>query len=137
MEKMGFRDRHQGYRAIKSVLHALRDRLTVEGAIALGTQLPKAIRGVYYEDWQHRWDPATPAKKEEFLGQIAEALVDDPHADPETTTRSIFRALAEDMPGSEREKVRTTLPGDIKPLWPSEGPTTSMAELIVADQETG
>jgi uncharacterized protein (DUF2267 family)/iron-sulfur cluster repair protein YtfE (RIC family) len=137
MEEMGYRDRPRACRAMKSVLHALRDRLSVHKAIALGATLPRQVRGLYYEDWQHRWDRTTPAQKKDFLREIAEPLKDEPDRDPEKTARSVFRALAHQIPAHEVESVRNSLPGELRSLWPAADPITPMAELIIADQETG
>ena len=43
--------RNQSYAALRSVLHALRDRLTVEETAQLAAELPMLIRGIYYESW--------------------------------------------------------------------------------------
>ena len=40
MDELGSSDRHQAYLALRAVLHALRDRLTVEEVAQLGAQLP-------------------------------------------------------------------------------------------------
>ena len=40
MEELGWRDRQRAYHALRVVLHALRDRLTVAEAVDLGAQLP-------------------------------------------------------------------------------------------------
>jgi uncharacterized protein (DUF2267 family)/iron-sulfur cluster repair protein YtfE (RIC family) len=137
MEEMGYRDQPRACRAMKSVLHALRDHLSGEKAIALGAQLPKQIRRLYYEDWQNRWDRNTTTQKKDFLREIAEPLKDEPDRNPEKIARSVFRILARQITSHEAESVRRSLPGEIRSLWPSEDATTSMAELIVADQETG
>src|ERR1035438_1312523 len=49
--EMGDEDRQSAYRALRAVLHTLRDRLTVDVAVKLAAQLPTLIRGIYYEDW--------------------------------------------------------------------------------------
>jgi len=51
MERLGWQDRHRAYHALRAVLHALRDRLPVDQAAALGAQLPMLVRGFYYEGW--------------------------------------------------------------------------------------
>jgi len=52
MTELGWEDnRHWAYLALRTVLHTLRDHLTVEEAMDLGAQLPMLIRGFYYEGW--------------------------------------------------------------------------------------
>ena len=59
-QELGWEDRERVYHALRSVLHALRNRLTVDEAADLGAQLPLLIRGLYYEGW----DPSSTAVKE-------------------------------------------------------------------------
>ena len=40
--------RNQSYAALRTVLQALRDRLTVEEIPQLGAQLPMLVKGIYY-----------------------------------------------------------------------------------------
>jgi uncharacterized protein (DUF2267 family)/iron-sulfur cluster repair protein YtfE (RIC family) len=123
--------------SLKSVLHALRDRLSVEKAVALGTRLPRDIRGLYYEDWQHRWDHATKLQRDDFLREIANSYRDQPDRVPEEIARTVFGALAQRLPARDIEAVKVILPADIRSLWPPEEQPLAMAELITADQETG
>jgi hypothetical protein len=51
MELMGWEDRHRAYHALRVVLHALRDHLTIDEVVTLGAQLPMLVRGFYYEGW--------------------------------------------------------------------------------------
>jgi len=51
MDELGSDDRHRAYLALRSVLHSLRDRLTIEEATDLGAQLPILVRGFYYDAW--------------------------------------------------------------------------------------
>ena len=46
MAILGLDDRQRAYHALRAVLHSLRDRLSVEGAAALGAQLPMLVRGL-------------------------------------------------------------------------------------------
>ena len=137
MEETGFRDPVHACRAAKSVLHAVRDRLSVNKAIALGMQLPKPARVLYYEDWPHRWNRGKHAPKEDFLCEITKSLKEEPKNDSETTARSVFRVLAKHMATDEIEGLRSALPGEVQCLWPSHEAIRTSAELIVADQETG
>src|SRR5882757_3513437 len=47
-EELGV-DRPHAYRALRAVLHGLRDRLTIDETAQLGDQLPMLIRGIYFE----------------------------------------------------------------------------------------
>jgi len=60
---LGWPDRHDAYQALRGVLHALRDRLSVDEAAALGAQLPMLVRGCYYEDWHPHGKPLKERKK--------------------------------------------------------------------------
>ena len=54
MQELGWEDRHKAYLGLRTTLHALRDRLTVEETAQLAAQLPMLIRGLYYEGWDPR-----------------------------------------------------------------------------------
>src|ERR1700730_15490584 len=65
--------RNQPYAALRAVLHALRDRLTVEEAAQFAAQLPMLVRGLYYTEW----DPSrVPPKRsnDEFLQRVRQAF---------------------------------------------------------------
>jgi uncharacterized protein (DUF2267 family) len=61
MQIMGLKDRQKAYLALRAVLHALRDRLTLEQVAQLGAQLPMLIRGFYYEGWGSDWQASKSA----------------------------------------------------------------------------
>jgi uncharacterized protein (DUF2267 family) len=118
MDEMGWLDRHQAYYALRTVLHALRDRLPAEQAAALGAQLPMLIRGFYYEGWHPGGTPVRERKKAGFLELIAQAYPKRLEADPERLVEAIFRVLAEHLSEGEVEHVKQLLPAEIRRLWP-------------------
>ena len=59
-------DSDRVYHALRAVLHALRDRLTLEEAVNLGAQLPLILRGCYYEGWRPRHAPSSERTKAQF-----------------------------------------------------------------------
>ena len=116
-EEMGTDDRHRAYHALRAVLHALRDRLTVEEVAALGAQLPLLVRGIYYEGWHPRNKPLK-TRREDFLAAIGEAFQDDPDVDPERVIQAVFWVLSRHVTTGEIESVKHLLPAKLRSLWP-------------------
>lgn len=84
-------DSHRSYQALRSVLHALRDRLTVGEATDLAAQLPLVVRGIYYEGWNPSQTPTRERDLESFLQRIADNTGGAPAIDPERAARSVFK----------------------------------------------
>jgi uncharacterized protein (DUF2267 family) len=119
MVRLGWQDRERSYHALRAVLHALRDRLSVDQAAALGAQLPLLIRGCYYEGWHPAGKPIKE-HREAFLARVGKEFAGDPGVDPEDITRAIFQVLAEHVSAGEIEHVRDAVPADIRALWCEE-----------------
>lgn len=117
---LGWQDRHGIYHSLRAVLHALRDRLTVDDAAALGAQLPLLIRGVYYEGWHPHGKPLKERKKEAFLTHVTDNLGHVPEVHPEIIVRAVFRMLANHVSRGEIERVKNALPEEIRELWIDE-----------------
>jgi len=115
MAEMGWNDRHLAYMALRSALHALRDRLTVAEAVDLGAQLPMLIRGLYYEGWRPVGKPAK-WHKAEFLASVREGLRGFEDADPAEIARVVFRVLGRHVTAGEMKDVSEVLPTDIRTL---------------------
>jgi uncharacterized protein (DUF2267 family) len=106
--------------ALRTALHALRDRLTVEEAVHLGAQLPILIRGLYYEGWKLTGKPVKERHKSEFLDHIAAAFRDDDTVDPERVMRAVLKVLSRHISKGEAENVKHLLPKSLQELWPAE-----------------
>jgi uncharacterized protein (DUF2267 family) len=120
MDRTGWQDKHRAYHALRVVLHALRDRLPIDQAAALGAQLPMLVRGFYYEGWHPAGKPVKERKKEEFLAHIAAAFQNDPDVNPEDIARAVFQVIAQHVTPGEIKHVKLTLPGEIRSLWAEE-----------------
>ena len=68
MDQMRWEDRQRAYHALRTGLHALQNQLTVEGAVALGAQLPMLTRGFYYESWHLGTKPLQGAQQSSIPG---------------------------------------------------------------------
>ncbi len=117
MRVLDWRDRHRAYLALKATLHALRDRLTVEEAAQLGSQLPMLVRGFYYEGWDPTGKPLTERRRDQFLGRIEQAFRGVDGIDAEAVVRGVFRVIEGRVTEGELEDVKHVLPSDIRELW--------------------
>jgi uncharacterized protein (DUF2267 family) len=108
---------HRAYSVLRAVLHALRDRLTVDEAVTLGAQLPMLVRGFYYDGWRPAGRPIKYRHKEEFLEHVGELYhgLEGPQREP--AVRAVFRLLADHITGGELSHVRDQLPPELRSLW--------------------
>jgi uncharacterized protein (DUF2267 family) len=120
MERMATDDHQRAYHALRAVLHALRDRLPVNHAAALGAQLPMLVRGIYYEGWTPHRTPLKERKKAAFLYHIRMAFNHESDLDAEEVTRAVLHVLARHISKGEVESVKLTLPHEIRELWDEE-----------------
>jgi uncharacterized protein (DUF2267 family) len=118
MDVMGWSDRHRAYLALRTTLHALRDRLTVEEVAQLGAQLPMLIRGFYYEGWDPTGRPVKVRHIEDFLALIEREFRSDDEIDLEQVARGVFAVLSARATEGEIEDVKAILPAEIRHLWP-------------------
>ena len=117
MRDMDWDDQQGAYHALRTVLHALRDRLTVQEAVDLGAQLPMLVRGFYYDGWKPHDVPHNDRTKDEFLDRVREGYRSDRWVDVERITRSVFRVLASHVTKGEVEDIQNCLPTQIRELW--------------------
>ncbi|MDX1646756.1 MAG: DUF2267 domain-containing protein [Longimicrobiales bacterium] len=64
----------QAYSYLRAVLHALRDRMTVEEATHFAAQLPMMVRGFYYEGWRPALAPNDYETADVFYERVKESL---------------------------------------------------------------
>lgn len=108
---------NRAYSVLRAVLHALRDRLTVDAAASLGAQLPMLVRGFYYEGWRPAGTPVRYRHKEEFLQRVGDLYRGLDESQREAAVRAVFRLLAAHITGGELTHVRDQLPPELRSLW--------------------
>ena len=111
-------DVQQQYHALRSVLFALRDRLTVEEAFHLSAQLPMLVRGFYWESYRPVHKPERFRSRQEFLEKVSETLDPATPVNPEEAARAVFAVLTKNVPEGELEHVRHMLPEEVRTLFP-------------------
>ena len=109
--------RNQSYGALRAVLHALRDRLTVEEAAQLAAELPMLIRGVYYESWHPSRVPVK-MHRDEFLERVRREIPFEVEGGVESLVRTVIQSLRRHITDGEWEEVKATLPRDLVAVLP-------------------
>jgi uncharacterized protein (DUF2267 family) len=117
-ERLGWQDRHRAWAALRAVLHALRDRLSVEEAAALGAQLPLLVRGVYYENFQPRRLPVRMRTRQELYERVGHELRGYDDMQLEEATAVVLDVLCEHISGGEAKHLGRVLPRDLAELFP-------------------
>jgi uncharacterized protein (DUF2267 family) len=106
--------------ALRSVLHAVRDRLPPDEAVNLAAQLPLLIKGVYFDGWHPSKTPVKARTRTAFLGLVARhAGGRMTESEAERLTRAVFRLLASHVTAGEVEDVRGALPAELAEFWPA------------------
>lgn len=125
-------DKQVAWKVLSTVLHKLRDRLTLNLAAHLGAQLPLMVRGVYYDQFEPGKMPAETRSRDDFVAEVAEGLSDTRPVDPEDAIRSVFRVLSRHISEGQVNKVRDALPKGLRQLWESaEDPTLRPHEPLI------
>lgn len=112
--------RHDAYAALRAVLHALRDRLTVDAAAHLGAQMPMLVRGLFYEGWHPAGKPLRIRNIEEFLAHVEQELPGELASRSEPIARAVFRVVEQYVDAGEVDKVIAALPRALRELWSPE-----------------
>jgi uncharacterized protein (DUF2267 family) len=110
--------RQQSYDALRVVLHALRDRLTVTEAADLAAQLPMVMRGLYYEGWKPASVPVKMSR-EEFVERIRSEFRFQVEGGTEMLVQRVLQALCDYVTDGEWHDIKSTLPRDFDALLPA------------------
>jgi len=107
--------RNQSYLALRTVLHALRDRLPINDAVKFSAQLPILLKGIYFDGWSPA-DVPIRMDKEEFEQYIAQTLLFDTKGGIETVIKIVFNSIFKDSNRAESDKIVSLLPDDVASL---------------------
>ena len=109
-------DRAYAYRALRAVLHSLRDRLPVDVAAKLAAQLPTLIRGVYYEDWDPSRTPLPIHDVDSFLDRVAHEGCMAGETEASLAVTAVTRVLRRHVTMGEIDELLAVLPNRLKVL---------------------
>jgi uncharacterized protein (DUF2267 family) len=120
-------DRQVAWHVLGAVLRAVRDRIPLELAVHLGSQLPLLVRGIYYDQWHApgRMDEK-PRSLDEFLEPIGEQLAQIRPMNARIATQAVFRVLSRHVNPGQVDKIRQSLPGEVQAIWLPVTPDTQV-----------
>ncbi|MFF4346121.1 DUF2267 domain-containing protein [Streptomyces sp. NPDC001530] len=113
-EALGTDDRHLAHRVLRTWLHTLRDRLTVDVAANFAAQLPELLRGVYYDGW----DPSVvPVKydREGYVNRFVQEAKVTAEEVPQIAP-AVAAVVREHVSPGQLESAINQLPHDIRAL---------------------
>ena len=117
---LDWNDKSKAWKALRAVLHTLRDRLTVEESTDLASQLPMLIRGMYFEGWNPSKKPVRMKKYQEFVDAVTEGFTDIDFGDnlePDDIPRAVLKVLSSHVSAGEIKDVIQSLSEELRALW--------------------
>ncbi len=117
--RMKWNDDETALKALRVVLHALRDRLTIDEAAQLSAQLPMVVRGLFFEGWRPHRNPSHPPGLAEFFAEIDAHL---PRLTPPERKRAVqvvFDVVGHHISEGEVDDIAAVLPPDLREFWKS------------------
>ncbi len=117
--EMNHPDEQIAYHALRGVLFALRDRIPVEEALDLSSQLPVLIRGIFFEGYKISDKPEKYRDRDEFLNRVNAELEETRGENPENASKAVFKVLGRHVSKGEVDQVCASLPEGVRDMWVS------------------
>ena len=114
--ELGDENRRHAYRSLTAVLHTLRDRMPVNEAAQLASQLPEFLRGAFYEDWVPAHVPQRYRSRSEMLDRIASGAGLAGETGASYVLAAVMSVLRRHVSAGEMEDVLAVMPADIAEL---------------------
>jgi uncharacterized protein (DUF2267 family) len=109
--------RNQSYGALRAVLHALRDRLTVTECAQFAAQLPMLVRGMYYDGWDPNRVPVKMSR-DEFLDRVRHDFPYDVKGGIPVLVPTVLSAVKQFGTEGEWADVKAGMPRDLAAVLP-------------------
>lgn len=117
-DRLAWNDKSRSYRLLKAVLHAVRDRLSVDDSAHLAAQLPTLLRGVFYEQWRPAAVPNKRRALNEFIEDVGASFKVDRPENLHGAVMEALKVIAHKVTAGEIAKVRHAMPEEIRNFWP-------------------
>ncbi len=123
-EELGFPNDHKlAMRLLRSVLHVLRDRLTIEESFHMIAQLPLVIKGLYVEGWNIHKEHKKPKNIGDFIKEVIKNDYPVGHhdvtgtKDGQNAIMAVFKVLKKHVSEGEIQDMIAVMPDELRPLW--------------------
>lgn len=113
-------EQRQAYGALRLVLHALRDCMSLREGVDLANHLPMLLRGLFYENW-HPADAKGAQARANLTVEVSKRLRHG-EFDAKTVVEEFFKLLEHRLSPNNFAKLDVMLKGGITPIraeWPS------------------
>lgn len=120
MNLLDWDDRKRAYKALREVLHTLRDVLSVEEATDFAAQLPMLVKGIFYDGWNPTGKPIRMHTAEEFVSTVNQVFPDpetSEYIDPEDITRAVLKVISSHVSAGEIKDIVASMPEKLRELW--------------------
>ncbi len=114
MDDLDLQNPSQAYAVLRPVLHALRDRLTVQQAAHLAAQFPAMVVGIYYDGWDPEAVPKKIRDADAFLDDVQSRAQPNDLPDPQRCTAAVFRLLDRKLSPGAFAKAAEQLPQSVR-----------------------
>ena len=108
---------------LRSVLHSLRDTITISESFNLISQLPMFLKGLYVDNWKYAEKPERIKSVEEFKNKVKEKQDEygeqefDWEKSTEDLIRQVLEHLSQYITEGEAEDIISQLSAELKPLF--------------------
>jgi uncharacterized protein (DUF2267 family) len=124
--------------ALRAVLHAIREEVTVRQSGHLAVEMPTLIRGLYFEGWEPGRPPPTNHRSDHFIERVRSEFAESgANVDVAKIVRGVFRVLERRMP-VPAAKIKQALPRELRAWWPTtiaEQTAERHAKLVAGERE--
>ena len=116
MQDYEFSNENKAFVLLRATLKAIRDRITPNEAVQLGTQLPVLLRGFYYEGWNYREGADTVKDAYDFLSLVRAHLGGHDDINLEEAVPAAMKLIFDMIDQNEAVQVKQNLPKDIQEM---------------------
>lgn len=116
-DELGWEDKNQSFRLLRSTLHELRDILPIDEAAQLSAQMPLFIRGIFFEEWDPSKAELKPHDKNSFVDRVLAGIANEKIGKPERAISGVFKLLTAKVSAGELKDVRGNLKSDLQSMW--------------------